>query len=161
MTLPSLRFCKIQRKLNPDSKGLAYLKSRKALFPPPDPLTWDTPNMSLNFRDYIYNSVYNYTDTKATILAAMNAAAMISPQTVFPPGTYRWEVGVTTLDCFIGTHGSRGYSTYGEWMESLNAMSLFNRNYKMISFAVDLYVRRTDTQGRTRLYEQGDCYLVV
>ncbi len=119
--------------------------------------------MTLNFRDYIYSAVYNHTDTEATILAAMNAAAaaMIRPQTVFPPGTHQWAVGSTTLNCIIETHASRGSISYGGWMESLNTMRLFNQNYKMVSFAVDLYVRKTDTQGHTKLYDQGDCYLVV
>ena len=116
--------------------------------------------MTLSFRDYLYNTVYNPRDAEATIKKAINAAATNRPQTRFPPGRHKWEVGSASLDCLIESSTSNAFLTYGGWMESLSAMLRFNQNYKKVSFAVDLYLRETDAQGHTALYDQGDCYLI-
>ena len=139
--------------------GLAYIWSRKSVFPPPDPLDWETPNMALSFRDYIYNA-HNPNDAEPALKAAMNEAARFGPETVFPQGRYQWAVGSGSLDCYIESYTRRVTMTYGGWMESLSRMWLFNQNYKKVSFAVDLYVKEKNAQGRTELYDQGDCYLV-
>ena len=138
---------------------LAYLQSRKAVFPPPDPLVWETANMSLSFRDYIYNS-HNHNDAEPVLKAAMSEAAHFVPQVVFPQGTYRWAVGSGSLDCIIESYTRRGIMTYGGWMQSLRTMWLFNQNYKKVFFAVDLSVKEENAQGRTLLYDQGNCYLI-
>lgn len=116
--------------------------------------------MTLSFRDYLYNTVYDLRDAEATIKKAMNAAAMNRPQTLFPPGQHKWEVGSASLNCMIESFESNALLAYGGWMESLSAMLRFNQNYKKVSFMVDLYLRETDAQGHTALYDQGDCYLI-
>lgn len=140
--------------------GLAYHKSRKAVFPPPDPLVWETPSMSLTFRDYIYNPAHNHSDAERALKAAMNEAARFQSETLFPQGTYRWSVGSGSLDCFIENYSRRSIMTFGGWMESLSKMWRFIQNYKKVTFAVDISAKETNPQGRTELYEQGDCYLV-
>lgn len=142
--------------------GLAYLQSRKAFFPPPDPLVWETPNTSVRFRDYINNGAHNLNDTQAAIEAAMNEAAQFEPESLFPRGVYRWVVGSGILDCFIKEgYMIRNIMTFGEWMEALSQMWRFNQNYQKINFAVDVSVKETNAQGRTELVEQGDCYIII
>ena len=141
--------------------GLAYLKSRKAVYPPPEPLVWETPHMSVSFRDYIYSTAHTHHDAEPALIAAMNEAARFEPEAVFPLGTYQWSVGTGSLDCFIERYTRRGIMTFGGWMESLSRMWLFNQNYRNVSFAVDISAKETDAQGRTYLYDQGDCYLIL
>ena len=114
--------------------------------------------MTLAFRDYLFKEVYNRHDAEATIMQAMDAAAMSRSQTVFPQGRHQWEVGSAILDCSIESFTSRSPMKYGEWMQALDAMRGFNQNYKKAAFAVDLYLRKTDAQGQTVLNDQGDCY---
>ena len=116
--------------------------------------------MTLTFRDYIYEKVYIQHDAEATIKEAINIAARTRPQTLFPPDEYQWAVGSSSLDCSIESYTPRVFLTYGGWMESLNAMLRFNQNYENVSFAVDLYQRKTDAQGHTELYDQGSCKLI-
>ena len=114
--------------------------------------------MSINFRDYVYNP--GHMDAEPAIKEAMNQAAAFQPDSVFPQGTYQWSDSTGSLDCIIESSTRRGVMTFAGWLEALGRMWLFNQNYKNLSFAVDISVKETDAQGRTRLYEQGDCYLI-
>ena len=117
--------------------------------------------MTLAFRDYQFQHVYSSHDVEATIEQAISEAATITQQTLFPPGGHHWAVGSASLDCNIESYESEVFMTYGEWMQALNAIWAFNQNYKKVAFAVDLYVRTTDTQGHTELNDQGDCYFIL
>lgn len=116
--------------------------------------------MSVSFRDYIYNPGHHHNDAEPAIKAAMTEAAGFQPDTVFPQGTYQWSVGTGSLDCFIERYTRGGVMTFAGWLEALSRMWLFNQNYKKVSFAVDISVKETDAEGRTHLYDQGDCYLI-
>ena len=116
--------------------------------------------MTLAFRDYRYKEVYNPHDSQATIEQAISAAAAGGPESVFPPGGYKWAVGSASLDCSIESYESSVSMTYGGWMQALDAMWSFNHNYKKVTFAVDIYFRTTDARGHTELNDQGDCYLI-
>ena len=116
--------------------------------------------MTLAFRDYRFQQVYNSHDVEATIEQAISEAATSRPQTLFPPGGHQWAVGSASLDCNIESYESEVFMTYGGWMQALDAMWAFNQNYKKVAFAVDLYMRTTDARGHTELSDQGDCYFI-
>ena len=114
--------------------------------------------MSVSFRDYVYNT--GHMDAEPALKVAMNQAAGFQPDTVFPQGTYHWSDSTGSLDCIIESSTRRGVMTCAGWLEALNRMWLFNQNYKKLSFAVDISVKETDAEGRTQLYDSGDCYVI-
>ena len=118
--------------------------------------------MSLSFRDYVYNPGHPQMDAEPAIKDAMNQAAGFQPDTVVPQGSYQWSDSTGSLNCFVGSYSRRGAGvmTFAGWLEALSRMWLFNQNYKKLSFAVDISVKETDAEGRTQLYDSGDCYVV-